>query len=74
MNTTHPIARYLQTSNVKVGELARAAKTTRQTIHRLIHGKQAPSMGLAARLAEATNGAITANDFMAQASEKERAA
>lgn len=64
MSSTHPIALYLQTSNVKVGELARAAKTTRQTIYRLMHGKQAPSMGLASRLSEATNGAITANDFM----------
>lgn len=44
-------------------ELARLARTDRTTISRIRRGKQRPSLDLAARLAEATDNAVTPNDF-----------
>lgn len=70
MNTTHPITRYLETTGTRVGDFARAVKTSRQTIYRLIHGKQTPSIDLASRLSQATAGAVTANDFMVSSVEE----
>lgn len=45
-------------------ELAQRAGTTEATISRLKNGRVQPSLELAGRIAEATGGAVTANDFI----------
>lgn len=45
-------------------ELAATAKTTEATISRLKNGHAQPSLELAQRIADATGGAVTANDFL----------
>lgn len=60
----HPLALYRKRNNVPAGEIAKLAKTTRQTVHRIENGDQTPSLDMVARLIEATNGALKADDFI----------
>ncbi len=60
----HPLAIYRESAALSASALAVLADTTRQTIHRIETGKQNPSLGLIRRLVGATNGAVSANDFM----------
>ena len=55
---------WLKSSDKRACDLARAVGTTEATISRLKHGHSQPSFDLARRIAEATGGAVTANDFM----------
>ena len=55
---------YLAKSNIRNAEFAAAVSASEATISRLRSGKQTPSYGLVRRIVAATNGAVTANDFM----------
>lgn len=61
---THPLTRYLDDTDVGRTELARLAGTSRQTIHRIERGEQSPSLDLVARIIAATEGKLSADDFM----------
>ena len=64
MEQLHPLARYAAASGRSLSELAIAAGTSRQSLHRIIKGEQMPSLDLVARLKHATGGAVTADDFL----------
>ena len=57
------LAEYLKTENVKPSHLAMRLAVPASTITRLAKGKRAPSLGLAKKIAEATDGRVTPNDF-----------
>ena len=63
---THPLTRYIETSNVRRTALAKLAGTSRQTIHRIERGEQSPSLDLVSRLIAASGEALKADDFMPQ--------
>jgi len=58
------LASWLKVSGNSARELASLVETTEATISRLKNGHALPSMELAGRIAEATGGAVTANDFL----------
>ena len=66
----HPLARYLETTNRPLADLAKAAGTSRMSLYRIINGEQTPSLGLVQRLRTATDGAIDANDFLPEPTPK----
>ncbi len=55
---------WLKDSGISARELASQVETTEATISRLKNGHALPSLELAGRIAEATDGAVTANDFL----------
>jgi phosphopantothenoylcysteine decarboxylase/phosphopantothenate--cysteine ligase len=59
------LADWLKQKGNSARKLAAHAGTTEATISRLRHGRALPSLELARRIAEATGGAVTANDFVA---------
>jgi len=58
------LSHWLKKTGTSARELASRAGTTEATISRLRHGRAKPSLDLAQRLADATGGAVTANDFL----------
>lgn len=65
--TAHPLVQFRELSKLSRAEVAKLAKTTRQTIYRIETGDQTPSLDLVGRLvrvAEAKGGTLTANDFL----------
>ncbi len=60
---------WLNDAGTRARDFAKAVGTTEATISRLRHGNAKPSLDLAQRIAEATGGAVTANDFMEGKSE-----
>lgn len=60
----HPLLAYRERTNLKLDELAKAAGTSKSTLSRVERRKCCPSLGLIARLVAATNGEVTANDFL----------
>ncbi len=63
---------WIKKSEISARELALRAGTTEATISRLRHGRAQPSLELAQRIADATGGAVTANDFLDLAGEGPR--
>ncbi len=55
---------WLKTGGISARELAAEINTTEATISRLKNGHALPSMEMAGKIAEATGGAVTANDFL----------
>lgn len=55
---------WLKSTGTRACDLAREVETTEATISRLRHGRAQPSFDLARRIAAATGGQVTANDFM----------
>jgi len=55
---------WLKDSDTSARELASRVETTEATISRLKNGHALPSLELAGRIAIATGGAVTANDFL----------
>jgi phosphopantothenoylcysteine decarboxylase/phosphopantothenate--cysteine ligase len=55
---------WLKKSSVPARDLAARVNTTEATISRLRNGRAQPSMELAQRIADATGGAVTPNDFL----------
>ena len=60
----HALKRFRLSANISADQLAKAAGTSRQTIHRLENGHQVASLWLVSRLIKATGGAVTADDFL----------
>lgn len=58
------LADWLRRNNIGDADFASRVGTDRTTISRIRRGKQRPSLDLAGRIAAATKGAITANDFV----------
>ncbi len=58
------LASWLKDSGISARELASQVETTEATISRLKNGHALPSLELAGRIAIATGGAVTANDFL----------
>jgi phosphopantothenoylcysteine decarboxylase/phosphopantothenate--cysteine ligase len=58
------LASWLKDSGTSARDLASRLETTEATISRLKNGHALPSMELAGKIAEATGGAVTANDFL----------
>jgi phosphopantothenoylcysteine decarboxylase/phosphopantothenate--cysteine ligase len=58
------LALWLKNSGISARELAVRVETTEATISRLKNGHALPSLELAGRIAIATGGAVTANDFL----------
>jgi len=63
------LAEWINSSGVSARELASRVETTEATISRLRNGRAQPSMELAQRIAHATGGAVTPNDFLDSAPE-----
>lgn len=55
---------YLQGTNTKPSQLAARMGKPASTITRLLKGTRRPSIELARQISDATDGAVTANDFM----------
>ena len=69
------IATYMTLRKISDAELAEKAGVNRVTISRVRRGVCAPSLRLAVRIAEITEGAVTPNDFStAPAKQAEQAA
>ena len=58
------LSHWLKNEGVSARRLAEQVETTEATVSRLRNGKAQPSMELAQRIARATGGAVTANDFL----------
>jgi len=54
---------YLQSRGETVTEFARRAAIEVSTVHRAAHGKTVPTPLVAKKIAEATDNAVTPNDF-----------
>jgi predicted transcriptional regulator len=61
----HALKHYRTSVGIRISQLARAACTSRQSIHRIEKGEQTPSLDLVRRLVDATEGNVTAADFVA---------
>ena len=59
------LSQWLKSSKTSARTLAARVGATEATISRLKNGRAQPSLELAGRIAEATGGAVTANDFLA---------
>ena len=57
------IASYMTLTNMRDDDLAEKVGVSRVTISRVRRGICSPSLRLAARIADATQGAVTPNDF-----------
>lgn len=60
----HPMTNFRKKTAISKERLAKLAGTTRQTIHRIESGEQTPSLDLVARLIAASEGALSADDFL----------
>lgn len=60
---THPLKDYIDASADTVAGFARLVGVSRQTISRIIAGRQSPKPDLARRIAEATGGAVPIETF-----------
>jgi DNA-binding XRE family transcriptional regulator len=54
----HPLRQYLKDIDEPVQDFARRVGVSRQSIYRILAGRQAPKPGLAQRIVEATGGAV----------------
>lgn len=68
------LATYMRQHGISDAALAELVRCNRVTISRLRRGTAAPSLSLAKRLAEVSNGAVTPNDFLAAPAKQEAAA
>lgn len=63
MAKTHPLLNYARRSGTTLHQIAKDAGCSRMTLYRLMRGEQNATMGLLQRVSEATNGAVSAEDF-----------
>lgn len=71
---THPLKRYRDSRQLTQRELAAMIGTSDVTVARLETGTRQPSFDLMRRIAEATDGQVTPNDFLAKPSAEPGAA
>lgn len=60
----HPLRKFRNKHGIGIDEMARRAGTSKASISRIENGSQWPSGGLLSRLIRATNGEVTADDFL----------
>ena len=63
------LADYLEETGTRRAHLAQDIGVSRSTITDLCVGRRQPSIGMMRRIHEATDGKVTANDFMEGADE-----
>jgi DNA-binding XRE family transcriptional regulator len=61
---THPLTKFREKTGLSMDQVAKAASTSRQTIHRIENWGQSPSLALVARLIAASDNRLRADDFM----------
>lgn len=59
----HPLKQYLSDLQESVADFAVRVGASRQTLYRIINGRQSPKPALARRIVEATGGAVSLNDL-----------
>lgn len=60
----HPLAQYRTRKGYSREKVAKDAGTTRQTVYRIEHGEQVPSLTLVGRFVALSGGELSANDFL----------
>jgi transcriptional regulator with XRE-family HTH domain len=55
---------YMTSNNINAAKLAEKANVPASTITRLLSGARVPRLSLLEKIMEATNGAVTPNDFL----------
>jgi transcriptional regulator with XRE-family HTH domain len=58
------LATYLSQKEISDGDFAEAIGVSRQAVHRYKTGERFPERAVLQKIAEATGGNVTANDFM----------
>ncbi len=59
----HPLKQYLSDVQESVADFSARVGASRQTLYRIINGRQLPKPALARRIVEATGGAVSLNDL-----------
>ncbi len=59
----HPLKRYLSDLQESVADFSARVGASRQTLYRIINGRQSPKPALARRIVEATGGAVSLGDL-----------
>lgn len=62
---THPLRLYRDANSISAATLGERLRLSRQSIHRLENGEQAPSAETLRRVLEATEGVVSPNDMIA---------
>lgn len=60
----HPLRSYLDRTGLTLEKFGASVGVAQSTLSRIIHRRHMPSMALVARIALATKGALSANDFL----------
>jgi transcriptional regulator with XRE-family HTH domain len=68
------LATYLSQKAISDGDFAEAIGVTRQAVHRYKSGERFPERAVLQKISEATEGNVTANDFMPAQAQAEDAA
>ncbi len=63
----HPLKQYLSELQESVVDFSARVGASRQTLYRIINGRQKPKPGLARRIIEATGGAVCLDDLFSDA-------
>ena len=58
------LSEYLDANNMTGADFATRIGVSRQALHRYVNGERRPEWPVIERIAAATDGAVTANDFM----------
>lgn len=66
----HPLKEYRAKARLTLAELADRVGVKKAALSKIENRTRLPSMGLAARIQEATNGAVTPNDFLSEPERK----
>lgn len=61
----HPLKQYLSELQESVADFSARVGASRQTLYRIINGRQTPKPALARRIIEATGGAVSLDDLFA---------
>lgn len=67
MSEAHPLKQYRTENGLTLADLAERAKTSEASLSRIETGKQAPSLGMLAKLKAATG--LTADVFLREAAQ-----
>lgn len=60
----HPLRTYRKDKGISLEAIAAKAKVTRTSLSRIERGLQTPSLDLVGRIITATDGALSADDFL----------
>jgi DNA-binding transcriptional regulator YdaS (Cro superfamily) len=65
------LAKYLGCCSITSAAFARQVGVSKQAMFKYVHGLRIPAPGIMVRIREATDGAVTADDFVDQRHEAE---